>query len=122
VRTIKAALGYTEGIGLQMGIVGSEDTVEHFFPELYLKVEQGPVCQCVRLRFKKWEHYAAAIYSQRGNGDLELLGIASETPFIDEHPLLVPGQPEVRSYRACFWDGGSENGDCTPISTPPVAR
>ena len=121
VRTIKAAPGYTEGIGLQMGIVGSEDTVDHLFPELFLKVEQGPACQCVRVRFKKWEHYAVAIYSQRGGGAWELLGIASESPFMDERPLLVPGQPEVRSYRARFWDGGAENGDWTPISSSPVA-
>lgn len=121
VQTIKSAPDYTEGIGLLMGIVGQEDTIDHPFPELSLKIEQGPACQCVRIRFKKWDNYAVALYSKRGTTDWELLGIASESPYSDERPLLVAGQPEVRSYRARFWDAGTENGDWTPISTTPVA-
>ena len=121
VQTIKSAPGYTEGIGILMRIVGQEDTIEHLSPELTLKVEQGPTCQCVRIRFKKWEHYAIALYSKRGTNDWELLGIDTDSPYIDERPLLNPAQPELRSYRARFWDAGTETGDWTDITTTTVA-
>lgn len=120
VQTIKSVPAYTEGIGLLLGIVGEEDTVDHAAPEITLKLEQGTGCQCVKVRFKKYGHYAVAIYSRRNGGDWALLGIAAENPFLDERPLATPGQPEMREYRARFWDSGSESGDWTDIATVTV--
>jgi hypothetical protein len=34
---------------------------------------------------------------------------------MDERPLLVAGQPEVREYRMRFWDKGTPNGDWTDV-------
>ena len=121
VQTIKAAPVYTEGLGLLMGIVGSEDSTEHAVPEFALKTVLGDDCQCVRVGFKKFGHYAVAIYSRRGGGDWVLLGVDSSSPYLDERELLVAGQPEKRDYRMRFWDDGTENGDWTDIASITVS-
>jgi hypothetical protein len=120
VQVIKKRPAYTEGIGLLLGIVGGEDAAEHTAPEISLKLEQGSGCQCVRIRFKKFGYYALAIYSRRNGGPWELLGIDAESPYLDERPLAVAGQPEMREYRARFWESGSEIGDWTEVFSVTV--
>jgi hypothetical protein len=78
-------------------------------------------CQCVKVRYKKFGHYAVAIYSKRGTGDWVLLSIDSASPYLDERPLMVDGQPEIRQYRLRFWDAGSENGDWSDVATITVS-
>jgi hypothetical protein len=121
VQVIKGLSGYTEDIGVDLGIVGEEDTVEHNRPEFTLKTEAGDGCHCVKVRHKKFGHYAVAVYSKRGTGGWELLGISKDTPFEDERPLLVPGQPEIREYKLRFWDAGQENGDWTDVASATVS-
>jgi hypothetical protein len=121
VQTIKAAPGYTEGLGLLLGVVGEEDTVEHIRPEFTLKTEAGDGCHCVKVRFKKFGHYAVAVYSKRGNGGWELLGIDTASPYEDDRPLLVAGQPEIREYKLRFWDAGEENGEWTDVASITVS-
>lgn len=121
VQGIKSKPGYTETMGLDLRIVGEEDATEHTRPEFTLKTEQGDGCHCVKVRFKKYGHYAVAVYSRRGAGDWELLGIDSASPYEDERPLLVPGQPEVREYKLRFWDAGEENGDWTDVASTTVS-
>lgn len=96
VQAIKRSPGYIEAIGLDLGIIGEEDSAEHNRPEFTLKAEAGDGCDCVKVRHKKFGHYAVAIYGKRGGGGFELLGISKDSPYMDERPLLVPGQPEVR--------------------------
>ena len=76
---------------------------------------------CGKLRPKKFGHYAVAIYSKRGTGGWELLAISTASPYEDERPLLVPGQPEIREYKMRFWDDGTENGDWTDVATVTVS-
>jgi hypothetical protein len=121
VQTIKAAPGYTEGLGLLLGIVGEEDTAEHTRPEFSLKTEAGDGCHCVKVRFKKFGHSAVAVYSKRGNGSWERLGAPELSPFEDDRPLLVAGQPEIREYKLRFVDNDQENGDWTDIASITVS-
>jgi hypothetical protein len=123
VKGIKSKPGYTLAIGIDLGIVGEEAATEYTRPSFTLKLEGvGPAgCNCVKLRHKKYGHYAVAIYSKRGTGDWELLAISRETPYLDERALLVPGQPEIRQYKMRFWDSGSENGDWTDVATATVS-
>jgi len=79
-QALKLKPGYTEAIGLDLGIVGEEDTVEHTRPEFTLKAEGGDGCDCVRVRHKKFGHYAVAVDGKRGSGSFELLGISNDTP------------------------------------------
>ena len=120
VKTIKSAPGYTEAIGIDLGIVGEEDGSAPGLPSFTLILEQGSGCQCVRHNFKKNGNYAVAIYSRRGGGAWELLGIDAESPYLDERPLLVAGQPEVREYRMRGWDAGVEIGEWTAVQSVTV--
>lgn len=121
VQDIKSKPGYTEAIGIDLGIVGEEDTTEVLMPEFSLKAEQGTGCQCIRITFKKHGWYAVAIYSRRGGGDWVLLGIDSESPYLDERPLLVAGQPEIREYKMRFWEAGTEQGEWTAVESITVS-
>lgn len=122
VQLIKKSPGYTADMGQLMGIIGPEASTEHLAPVIRLKVEMGSAgaCQCVKISFTKYGHAGVAIYSRRGGGDWELLGTPITSPYMDSRPLLVPTTPEVREYRARFWDGG-ENGDWTDIASVTVA-
>ncbi len=117
VRELKENNAYTEAIGLDLGIVASEDTTQHPVPGLRILVEQGGGCQCVRCDFTKFGHEGILLECRRGgpNAPFETLGIDTASPYQDERPLLVAGQPEIREYRARFWDKGTPNGDWTDV-------
>ncbi|MFN0075462.1 MAG: hypothetical protein ACKVY0_03195 [Prosthecobacter sp.] len=121
VQVIKGLPGYTDDMGMDLGIIGEEDTAEHTRPEFTLKAEAGDGCNCVRVRHKKFGHYAVAVYGKRGSGSFELLGISKDTPFQDARPLLVAGQPEIREYKLRFWDAGTESGDWTDVASITVS-
>lgn len=121
VQTIKAAPAYTEALGLQLGVVGQEDSSEHPLPEFTLKVERGEGCECVRLNFRKFGRQGVVIYSRRGGGAWEQLGIDLTTPYLDERPLLNPAQPEVREYRLQYFDGDQATGDFTEVQSATLA-
>lgn len=114
IQKMKLEGAYTEAIGTDLGIVGQE-AVEKLVPKFSAEAEQGPDCQCVRLRFFKYGHMGVYIESRRGDGAWDFLGIDTESPFMDERPLLVAGAPEVREYRMRFWDKGTPNGDWTDV-------
>ena len=114
VGRIKLAGGYTNVIGTDLGIIGAADTAEHPVPTFKLILVQLATGQGVRIVFTKFGHLAVVIESRRGNGTWEFLAIDTETPYLDERPLLVPGQPETREYRLRFWDG-EPNGDWSPV-------
>jgi hypothetical protein len=120
VQTIKSSKNYTEAIGLQLGIVGQEDAAEHPVPEFTLKVERGGGCECVKIVFKKFGRQGVVIYSRRGGGAWEMLAIDLASPYLDERPLLVAGQPEVRDYRLQYYDDAAATGDFTEVASVTV--
>lgn len=114
VAQIKLAAAYTEAIGTDLGIVGTEEAPKSA-PKFSAAAVQGPDCQCVKLTFYKYGHMGVTIEGRRGAGAWEFLAIDTENPYMDERPLLVAGTPEVREYRMRFWDKGTPNGDWTDI-------
>ncbi len=120
VQTIKNAETYTEAIGLQLGIVGAEDTIVNLLPTFTAQVERGDVCECVRIAFKKFGHNGVVIHSKRGAGDWQLLAIDLSSPYLDERPLLVDGQPEMREYRLQFYEDAAASGDFTDVTSVTV--
>mgnify|MGYP003350136036 CR=1 FL=1 len=67
-------------------------------------------------------HGTGAIFvGVRGGGAWELLAIDTESPYMDERALLTPGTPEVREYRARYWDKGTPNGDWTDVAKVTVS-
>ena len=122
IAEIKASDAYTNAIGLDLGIVAPEDAASHPAPGMKLKVEQGAGSECVKISFVKYGHMGVYIESRRGpNAAWEFLGIDTESPYMDERPLLVATTPEVREYRVRFWDKGTPNGDWCDVGRVTVA-
>ena len=120
VQIIKNSPNYTQAIGLQLGVVGSENAGENPLPTFTLKVERGDGCECVKIIFKKYGRQGVVIWSKRGTGGWEMLAIDLASPYMDERPLLVPTQPEVRDYRLQYYDDAAPTGDFTPIQSVTV--
>ena len=120
---IKREGTYTEELGKTLGIVGEADSVEKEVPEFTLKVERadGGACECVRISFKKYGYVGVAIWSQRDPDEWEKLGLDYFTPYLDQRPLKVPGQPEVRKYRLQFVGEEGPTGPFTPIQSVTVS-
>ena len=121
VQKIKDATAYTPVIGEDLGIIGAEDAASHPVPVFSLDLLQGIGVQTVRISFFKYTHQGAYIEGRRGGGPWEFLGIDTESPYVDERPLLVAGQPEVREYRLRYWDKGTPNGDWSDTAKMTVA-
>ena len=122
IAKMKLSAGYTEAIGTEMRIGGTgRDPSTRAVPRVRLELLQGRVCQYVRLRFFKYKHTGVCIESRRGTGGWEHLGIDTLSPFDDQRPLLVAGQPEIREYRVCFWDKGTANGEWTDVQKVTVS-
>lgn len=117
VALIKLSPAYTDIIGLELGIVehstGAGDS--EGAPEVQFEMVQGKVCQAVRINFIKRGHKGVWIESRRGNGEWAFLAIDTESPYLDERPLLVEGQPEVREYRVAFWDKDVRSSDWSDV-------
>jgi len=120
---IKGAPGYTQGIGLLLGIVGSEivsaDTGGG--PRLRLALNQIPGLQEVVVKFYKDGHFGVWIESRRTGGEWEFLAITTKSPYLDRRELLVAGQAEVREYRAMFWDQDKAQGDWCAVTKITVS-
>jgi hypothetical protein len=117
VRRVKSAPGYQAGLGELLGIIGSEDAAAHPVPEFSLELAVGTERAGVNIYFTKFGHYAVVIESRSGPEALwESLAICARGPFLDERPLRVPGQPEMREYRLRFWDRGVANGEWSGVS------
>jgi hypothetical protein len=121
VAEIKDSDGYTDAIGQDLGIIGSEDSVDHPSPTIKLTLGAGADVQVVNIAFRKFGHMGVHLECRRNGGAWEFLAIDTESPYTDERPLLVAGTPEVREYRARFWDKGTPNGDWTDVAKVTVA-
>jgi hypothetical protein len=116
VALIKASPGYTKAIGLELGIEvpdsseGGGTPAPPTGPEVKAAAIMGVHGPAGRLTFVKQGHMGVYIESRRGAGDWEFLAIETNSPYNDERPMLVAGQPEVRDYRVRYWDKGTPNG------------
>ena len=114
IAKMKLGAGYVESIGTEMGIVGAEET-DKTAPKFLIEVLQGATHQSAKLVLYKYGHQGVVIEGRRGAGEWEFLAIDTESPYIDDRPLLVAGTPEIREYRMRFWDKGTANGDWSPV-------
>ncbi|MBE7493359.1 MAG: hypothetical protein HS117_00280 [Verrucomicrobiaceae bacterium] len=123
VKTIKNAPGFNDIIGNDLGVLGSEvppPPPGGAAPRIKLILEQGAANQIVRLTFVKDGHQGLHIESRINGGAWVFLAIDTESPYLDDRALQVPGTPEVREYRARFWDKGSPNGDWCDVAKVTV--
>ncbi|NJA05259.1 hypothetical protein HC024_05865 [Methylococcaceae bacterium WWC4] len=109
-RRIKTLSNYTQAIGNLLGIIGSESSQDLSEAKPVLKAidQTGGV---VEFSFLKGGSDGINLYCQRDN-DAEFMFLARETQthFIDNRPLLVPGKPELRRYTAVYVQKDHEVG------------
>jgi hypothetical protein len=101
VKRIKAHPNYTEAIGKDLGIIGSE-SVEVFAiqkPILSITKEGGNVI----IKYTRGSADGLQIFSKRGSETaFTQLAVITKTTYKDTRPNLIPGQPETRIYQAWF--------------------
>ena len=124
VAKAKLSPTFTEAIGTDLGVIGAAvtPTPGTASPRFLTELLQGTNgTQTVKITFYKHGHMGVYGESRRGTGAFEFLAIDTESPYLDERPLLVAGQPEVREYRLRFWDKGTPNGDWSDVASVTVS-
>lgn len=114
-RRIKAHKTYTAAIGQQLGIEGSEDTTDLSAAKPKLAGRALPHA-VVELTFNKSKSDGVNLYSQRegeNGGAWTFLARDTQSPYVDNRPLLVAGKPEVRQYKAIYVRGDAELGQAS---------
>ncbi len=114
VRAAKFQEHYTDTIGTDLGLIPKSENTNRTTPRFKLKAVRIASGPAVEIGFSKYSHAAVWIESRRAGGEPEGLGIAVSTPWTDQRPLLVPGQPETREYRLRYWEDSAPTGEWTP--------
>ncbi len=85
-------------------MIGAEQTAE------LSGAETPEVTADALLKFIKHGHMGVWIESQIATDTAwDYLAIDTSSPYNDTRRLRVPGQPEKRRYRLCYWDGQPTN-------------
>lgn len=125
VQVIKGLPGYTEAIGLDMGIVGSEapetPPTDAPPPDITVKAVSGTSHQFAQIKFIKNGHEYLVVESRRNGGPWEQVGMSNKSPFTDTRPLLTADQAEIRDYRARYFDDGEPTSDWSPVSRVTIS-
>ncbi len=119
VKDIKNKPGYTESIGNDLKVIGDTYS-DPDLPKFSVKTIQGMDGQAAELRFFKYGRTGVHIESRRGGGAWEFLAIDTESPYLDERPLLTASVPEQREYRMRFWHKGNPTGEWTDVQIVTV--
>jgi hypothetical protein len=120
IQRIQLAPGYTEEIGLDLGI----DEPEGGGPP----APDSPAKPTVRARstgpgrvqidFSKEKFDGVLVESLRdGDGGWQTLGLDSYSPYIDDRPPKAAGKPETRQYRVRYILRDQATGDWSDIVT-----
>ncbi len=119
---IKKSTGYTPTLGAALQLEGVEDTTDmtQEKPVLAVTAKTNGV---IEVGFNKIQAEGVHIYEDRaGTGVFNYLGSETHSPYVDNRPLLTPGKPETRRYKAVFFIGKAETGlesDIVEITAHP---
>ena len=116
---LKRSAGYDPSHGSQLGILPRRSRADHPVPTCKLRVGSGDQNQHVFMRYFPRGRPGVFIQCRIGEGDWDQGVTGTGTTYVDKRPLAVPGQPEVRHYRLCYWDGGPV-GEWTDVITLTV--
>ncbi len=101
---------YTPAIGEQLKIVGDEDSTDLSTSKPTLTVKVLPH-GATEAGFNKSISHGVNLYCKRGSETTAtFLARDTSSPYVDNRPLLVPGQPETRTYTAIYVVGDDEIG------------
>jgi hypothetical protein len=119
VQRIQLAPGYTEDIGLDLGIndAGGGPSAPDSAAKPSVKARStGP--GTVQVDFSKEKFDGVLIESLReGDDGWQSLGLDSYSPYIDDRPPKVAGKPEMRQYRARYLLRDQATGEWSDIVT-----
>ena len=100
------AASYDEAKGKGLGIEGVDSNALVTEPQLTAEPKTNGR---VDLAFPKGKSRGVNLYSKRGvETAYTSLARDTEAPYVDTRALLVPGQPELRTYRATYVGPGDE--------------
>jgi hypothetical protein len=107
IANLKTRPGYTPDIGTILKIISTSVPLDPGeIPDPDAEAQAGQVV----LTFVKGGHKGTLIQSQVGVSTVWAdLAVCTTSPYHDVRPLAVPGVPEKRRYRFCFWDGTPSN-------------
>jgi hypothetical protein len=124
IARIKAAPGYHEAVGRDLGIAGPgasalrPASAGEARPSAKATALSGGE---VRVEFNKAGYDGVLVESRRGDRqNWERLGVDSYSPYTDARPPLVPGQPELREYRLRYIKRDEPTGEWSDILTATV--
>jgi len=116
-KKIKSSTGYTEAIGNDLGIIGPDVAPPDMInvkPKLIGVVAAG----AATIKFDKGDMEGVKIYSKRGSEtSFTFLGTDTHSPYQDNRPKLIKGDPEERQYYAFYFHNDYEVGQQSDIIT-----
>lgn len=119
VQRIQLSPGYTEAIGIELGVAGPESgpSAPDASPKPTLKARSnGP--GTVQVDFSKERFDGVFIESRRaGEAEWQSLGLDSYSPYIDDRPPAEAARPETRQYRARYMLRDQPTGEWSDIVT-----
>lgn len=120
VQRIQLAPAYTEEIGVDLGITGTEGrgpSAPDSSPKPTVRARStGP--GAVQVDFSKERFDGVLVESLReGDDGWQSLGLDSYSPYIDERPPKSAGKPETRQYRVRYMLRDQPTGEWSDIVT-----
>lgn len=99
IKNMKSTVAYTEAIGEDLGIVGSEQPFDPATFKTTLKARTFP--GYVNIEFLKGKSDGVNIYGRlKGAANWTFLARDTASPYNDTRPLTTPNTPETREYMA----------------------
>lgn len=102
IARIKTNSGYTDAIGADLGIVGTDDAFDPntYVAELKELILSAPGQVTVTFGKAKGKIDGVNVYARRqGTSPWIFLGRDTQSPYVDTTPLAESGKPEIREYR-----------------------
>lgn len=112
-RRMKSSPAYTAALGEKLGIIGAEARADLSNGKPTLKAKALPR-GVVEIGFQKSQSDGVNLYGQRGEETgFTFLARDTQSPYVDNRPLLVAGKPEVRQYKAVYVVSDAETGQAS---------
>ncbi|MFM2295022.1 MAG: hypothetical protein RLZZ350_1435 [Verrucomicrobiota bacterium] len=102
VQRAKLSPNYTDALGNNLGVIGAEDTTDLTTAKPTLTATDH-LAGNIEVQFNKSISQGVDVYAKRdGDADFVFLARDTQSPYLDNRPLLQAGKPELRRYKAIY--------------------